>query len=151
MISLGQFDVVTAVMTMSRFRAAPRQRHLDRLKCIYGYVKKMNDVPIKGKSMPDDNQVIVTSSSFPYSNLNHHRVRENIADDLLAGLLPKHWGYALMKPLLFWKGETMDTNDGVVAKTPPHDRTKGEYNEVGHINGILMALQSRDILSATRF
>ena len=138
MISLGRFDVVTAVMTMSRFRAAPRKGHLDRLKRIYGYVKKMNDVPIKGKSiMPGDNQPIVTSSSFPYSDLKercrilcHHRVRENIADDLLAGLLSKHWGYQaawpLMKPLLFWKGDTMDTNDGVAVKTPPHDRTKGE-------------------------
>lgn len=35
-VSLGRFDIQTATMTMSRFRAAPRQGHLDRLKHMYG-------------------------------------------------------------------------------------------------------------------
>jgi hypothetical protein len=36
-ITLGRFDIATAVMTMSGFRVAPRQGHLDRLKrrCVY--------------------------------------------------------------------------------------------------------------------
>ena len=108
-----------------------------------------------------DNQSVVTSSTFPYSDLKkrcqilcYHRVREAIAAGILAfyflrgednpaDLLSKHWGYQaawpLMKPLLFWKGDTMDINDGVAVKIPPHDRTKGEYNEVGHINGTSVA------------
>ena len=39
-VSLGRFDIAPAVMTMSRFRAEPRQGHLDRLKRIYGYLKE---------------------------------------------------------------------------------------------------------------
>ena len=40
-ISLGRFDIATAVMTMSGFRTAPRSGHLDRVKRICGYLSKM--------------------------------------------------------------------------------------------------------------
>jgi Reverse transcriptase (RNA-dependent DNA polymerase) len=39
-LSLGRFDVHTAVMTMSQFRLAPRKGHLHRLQRIYGYLKR---------------------------------------------------------------------------------------------------------------
>ena len=35
-VSIGRFDVQTAVMTLSSFRVAPRKGHLDRIKNIYG-------------------------------------------------------------------------------------------------------------------
>ena len=40
-IQIGRFDIQTAVMTMSRFRAAPRRGHLERVKRIHGYLSKM--------------------------------------------------------------------------------------------------------------
>jgi hypothetical protein len=40
LISLGRFDISCAIMTMSRFRAAPREGHMKRLKRIYGYVQQ---------------------------------------------------------------------------------------------------------------
>ena len=40
-IQIGRFDVATAVMSMSRFRAMPRRGHLERVKRIYGYLSKM--------------------------------------------------------------------------------------------------------------
>ena len=40
-ITLGRFDIATAVMTMSSYRVAPRAGHLDRLKRICGYLSKM--------------------------------------------------------------------------------------------------------------
>ena len=39
-ISLCRFDVLHAVMSLGRFRAAPRQGHLERLKRVVGYLKK---------------------------------------------------------------------------------------------------------------
>ena len=36
-VLLGRIDLATAVMTMSGFRANPRQGHLDRVKHIIGY------------------------------------------------------------------------------------------------------------------
>jgi hypothetical protein len=43
LITLGRFDIATTVMSMSHFRVAPREGHLDRLKRMYGYVKKMKN------------------------------------------------------------------------------------------------------------
>ena len=38
--SSGRFDIACAIMTMSRFRAAPRKGHMKRMKRICGYVKQ---------------------------------------------------------------------------------------------------------------
>jgi hypothetical protein len=53
-IQIGRFDVATAVMTLSSFRANPRQGHLDRLKRIYGYLYKMRNATIRVRTdVPD--------------------------------------------------------------------------------------------------
>ena len=53
-VSLGRFDILAAVMTMSRFRIAPRIGHLDRLKRVYGYLKKFKNGAIRFRTgMPD--------------------------------------------------------------------------------------------------
>ena len=46
-ISIGRFDIHTAVMTMSGFRVAPRRGHLDRIKRIYSYLSKMRHAAIR--------------------------------------------------------------------------------------------------------
>ena len=38
LITLGRFDIQAQLITMSRFRAQPRQGHLERSKRIYAYV-----------------------------------------------------------------------------------------------------------------
>jgi hypothetical protein len=48
-VSLGQFDIQTATMTMSRFQLAPRIGHLERLQRIYGYLKKLSLAAIRVK------------------------------------------------------------------------------------------------------
>jgi hypothetical protein len=45
-VSLGRFDIQTSTMTMSRFRAAPRIGHLNRLTRMYGYLKKFASAAI---------------------------------------------------------------------------------------------------------
>lgn len=47
LISIGRFDIMVAVMTMSSFRAAPRQGHLERVKKIFGYISKMRHGAIR--------------------------------------------------------------------------------------------------------
>jgi hypothetical protein len=46
-VQIGRFDITTAVMTLSSFRANPRQGHLDRCKRIYGYLYKMRNGVIR--------------------------------------------------------------------------------------------------------
>jgi len=46
-ISLGRFDIATAVMTLSSFRAAPRRGHLLQLRRVCGYLAKMKHAGIR--------------------------------------------------------------------------------------------------------
>jgi hypothetical protein len=98
-------------------------------------------VPIRGQSyMFGDNESVVNSSMNldaklhkRHTALSFHRVRETIASRAagfyhLAGahnpadILSKHWAYSavwkLMRPLLFWEGDTIeipnDDHDGPV-------------------------------------
>ncbi len=47
LVSLGRFDIMVQVVTMSRFRPAPRKGHLERLKRIYAYLKQYKKTSIK--------------------------------------------------------------------------------------------------------
>ena len=53
-VSLGRMDIATAVMSMSSFRAAPRQGHLERVKRIVGYLYKMRHGAIRVRTAEPD-------------------------------------------------------------------------------------------------
>ena len=101
-------------------------------------------VPIRDKSyMFGDNRSVVTSSTIPNSTISkrhhlasYHRVREAIAAKFIsfhwkdgksnpADILSKHWEFAtvwpLLKPILFWRGETatqLKGSDRIPSTTP---------------------------------
>jgi len=67
-IQIGRFDITTGVMTLSRFRAMPRQGHLDRVKRIHGYLSKMHHATIKIRTdAPDCSSIPVKMYDWKYS------------------------------------------------------------------------------------
>ena len=54
LVTLGRFDIHAQVATMSRFRAAPRQGHMDRLKRIYSYAIRTKDYAIRFRNDQPD-------------------------------------------------------------------------------------------------
>jgi len=67
-IQIGRFDIQTAVMTLSRFRAMPRQGHLDRVKRIHGCLSKMRHATIKIRTdAPDYSSIPVKMYDWEYS------------------------------------------------------------------------------------
>jgi hypothetical protein len=46
-MTLGEFDTLVAVMSMSHFRINPRVGHLERLKQLSGYIRKQPDARIR--------------------------------------------------------------------------------------------------------
>ena len=46
-VSIGRWDIQIAVMTLSSFRAQPRQGHLDRAKRVYCYLKNLKHFKIR--------------------------------------------------------------------------------------------------------
>ena len=101
-------------------------------------------VPIRDKSYKfGDNRSVVTSSTIPNSTISkrhhlasYHRVREAIAAKFISfhwkdgksnpgDILSKHWEFAtvwpLLKPILFWRGETatqLKGSDRIPSTTP---------------------------------
>ncbi|NND72996.1 MAG: hypothetical protein HKN43_15585, partial [Rhodothermales bacterium] len=79
-ISLGRFDITTAVMTMSSFRVAPRVGHLERVKRIYGYLSKMRHTKIRVVTdMPDWSDV--PDNEHDWERTVYGGVTEVIPDD----------------------------------------------------------------------
>ena len=107
-------------------------------------------VPIRDKSyMFGDNRSVVTSSTIPNSTISkrhhlasYHRVREAIAAKYIsfhwkerksnpADILSKHWEIAtvwpMLKPILFWRGETatqLKGSDRIPSTTPGVEPTR---------------------------
>jgi hypothetical protein len=53
-VTLGRFDVACAVMTMSRYRAAPTSNHLNMLGRIFGYLRHTKDAAIRFRTEEPD-------------------------------------------------------------------------------------------------
>jgi hypothetical protein len=53
-ITIGRFDINTAVMTLSTFHAAPRKGHLERVKRVFGYLSKMKQGAIRVRTEGPD-------------------------------------------------------------------------------------------------
>jgi hypothetical protein len=80
-VSLGRLDITTAVMTMSGYRVAPRQGHLDRCKRIYEYLSKMRHLQIKiNTSEPDFSEL--TRPAQDWKNTVYGDTREEIPHNL---------------------------------------------------------------------
>eukprot|EP00957_Ditylum_brightwellii_P183403 13970610-Ditylum_brightwellii.AAC.1 len=46
-VALGRIDIITATMTMARFRPAPHQGYLKCLKCVYCFLCDYKEASIK--------------------------------------------------------------------------------------------------------
>ena len=89
-VSLGRFDIQTALMTMSQFRIAPRVGHLMRMKRIYGYLKRFRDGAIRVRvGIPDFSGLPNSVHEWDYS------VYGNVSE-----LIPENLPEPLGKPVI---------------------------------------------------
>ena len=79
-ISLGRFDIITSVMTMSSFRAAPRKGHLERVKRIYSYITKMKHATIRVRTEEPDFSGL-PSEPYVWDYSVYGNVQEDIPKD----------------------------------------------------------------------
>jgi hypothetical protein len=79
-IQIGRFDVRTATMTMSRFRAAPRRGHMDRVKRIFGYLRKMRNGVIKIRTDEPDYSSL-ENKEYDWFYTCYHGATEEIPSD----------------------------------------------------------------------
>ena len=81
LVTLGRFDLHGQVATMSRFGAAPRQGHLDRLKRIYSYTIRTKDYGISfGTDQPDHS--FLPDQNFHWTYSVYVNVQEILPDNM---------------------------------------------------------------------
>ena len=79
-ISLGRFDIATAIMTLSSFRAAPRLGHMERLRRTYGYITRMKQGAIRFcTEVPDYSSIPLPGHSW--DKTVYGEVRESVPDN----------------------------------------------------------------------
>ena len=84
-VSIGCFDVTTAVMMLSGFRTMPRRGHLDRVKRVYGYLSKMKDAMIRVRTAEPDYSGLPTQY-FDWAQAVYGDVSEILPKDAPAPL-----------------------------------------------------------------
>jgi len=79
-VSLGRFDIGTAVMTMSGYRVAPKEGHLERAKRIVGYLSKMKHAAIRVRvEEPDYSDLPETQ--YDWSSSVYGNIKEEVPDN----------------------------------------------------------------------
>ena len=81
LVTLGRFDIHAQVATMSRFRAAPRQGHMDRLKRIYSYAIRTKDYAIRFRTKQPDYSFL-PDQDFDWIYSVYGDVHEILPDDM---------------------------------------------------------------------
>jgi hypothetical protein len=79
-VQLGRFDIAPAVMTMSRFRAAPREGHLERVKRMYGYLSNMRHGYVRVRTeVPDYSHI--PEKHYSWENTCYAGAKEILPND----------------------------------------------------------------------
>ena len=81
LVTLGRFDIHAQVATMSRFRAAPRQGHMDRLKRIYSYAIRTKDYAIRFRTEQPDYSFL-PDQDFDWTYSVYGYVHDILPDDM---------------------------------------------------------------------
>jgi hypothetical protein len=81
-VTLGRFDIAVTVMTMSSFRCAPRQGHLERLKRIYGYLRKYPDGAIRFRTGIPPNEDLFSMPKYDWMYNVYGDCSEEISPDM---------------------------------------------------------------------
>jgi hypothetical protein len=82
LVTLGRFDIHVGVATMGSFRAAPRQGHLDRLKRIFGYIKKFPDGAIRFRTGTPDHESYTPPIDHQWAQAQYGKGREELPPDM---------------------------------------------------------------------
>ena len=78
LITIGRWDIQTAVMTLSSYRAQPRQGHLERIKRIYGYIYRFKHFCLRFRTDEPDMSYLNDKIKFDWTNSVYGDYTEDI-------------------------------------------------------------------------
>ena len=80
-ISIGRWDIQSAVMTLSSFRAQPRQGHLDRIKRTYGFLCRFRHFKLRFRVDEPDISAIPDMQDYDWEHSVYGNPTEDIPKD----------------------------------------------------------------------
>ena len=80
-ITLGRYDILAQVMSMSRFRLAPKIGHLERMKRLYGYLAKTKHYVIRYRTKEPDYSHL-PKLNYDWTRTVYGNVKEEIPKDI---------------------------------------------------------------------
>jgi hypothetical protein len=80
-VSLGRFDIHFGVATMASYRCAPRQGHLDRLKRMYGYLRRILSGAIRFRVKIPNPKTLATPVQYDWCSSEYGNVTEALPSD----------------------------------------------------------------------
>ena len=81
LVTFWRLDIHAQVATMSRFRTAPRQGHMDRLERIYSYAIRTKDYAIRFRTDQPDYSFL-SDQDFDWTYSVYDNVQEILPDDM---------------------------------------------------------------------
>jgi hypothetical protein len=80
LVALSRFDIMAAVVTMSRYRIQPRKGHIDRCKQIFGYINEMSDGGIRYRTQEPDFSNL-PDNAYDWSRTVYGNEKERVPTD----------------------------------------------------------------------
>ena len=81
LVTLWRFDLHAHVVTMSRFRTAPRHRHINRLKRIYAYAIRTKNYAVRFRTDQPD-YFFLSEQDFDWTYSVYGDVHEIVPHDM---------------------------------------------------------------------
>jgi hypothetical protein len=82
LVTLGRFDILVGVATMGSFRVAPRIGHLERLKRIFGYIKRNPNGAIRFRVRIPDHESQGTPIEYDWKQTIYGDIHEELPPDM---------------------------------------------------------------------
>jgi hypothetical protein len=82
LVTLGRFDILLGVTTMGSFRVSPRKGHLDRLKRMYGYIRKYPDGAIRFRTGIPDHESYTKPTENNWAETVYGTGKEELPSDM---------------------------------------------------------------------
>ena len=80
-ITHGRYDILAHVMSMSRFRLAPKIRYLEKMKRLYGYLAKTKHFAIRYRTKEPDYSHL-PKQEYEWTRTVYGNVKEEIPQDI---------------------------------------------------------------------
>ena len=81
LIAIGRWDIQTAVMSLSSFRAQPRKGHIKRVKRIYGYINRFKLFDLKFRTEEPEMSHFDNKTNFDWSKSIYGDHSEELPDN----------------------------------------------------------------------